>query len=278
MNNVKKQLKILFIGDISARPGRHIVKDVLHEIRKKHNIDLVIANAENSAGGRGVTREVMTELLSYGIDFFTSGEHIWKYREFSKDLQDKSLPIIRPYNYEGQKEIPGKGWDTIDLGSKGRVVVANFLGTVFMNAGARNPFWAFDDFYEELKEQELDKLPLIIDLHAEATAEKISFAWYVKDKVSAVLGTHTHVPTADPTLLPTDKKGHFCAFITDTGMCGVQFASLWVQFEQIIHNSKYPFKQAFKPEMSGPRIFNSVLVELEGQNATKITRIDRLTN
>ncbi len=278
MHKSQNKINILFIGDISARPGRRVVKEVLPNIKKKYSIDLVVANAENSAGGRGITREVMSELISYGIDFFTSGEHIWKYKEFVENLYDKNLPLVRPYNYEGKDEIPGKGFDVVDLGEKGRILISNFIGTTFMRSGARNPFWAFDDFYKEIEKANLKDLPILIDFHAEATAEKISFAWYIKDKVSAILGTHTHVPTADVMILPNANSNHKCAFVTDTGMCGVQFASLWVKFGSIIHNSKYPFKKSFQPEMDGPRIFNSVLVKIVGKSAVEIKRIDKIVD
>lgn len=272
-----KKLKILFIGDISARPGREAIKSVLPDIRKKHQIDLVIANAENAAGGRGVTREILSELQSYGIDFFTTGEHVWDIPEFKTDIEDHSLPIVRPYNYEGREYLPGKGWDIIDLGEKGQIIVVAFLGQEFMRQKVRNPFWAYDEFLEEIKTRvgEDNKIPIIIDFHAEATSEKASFGWYARDSAVAILGTHTHVGTIDTKLFKRTNHDEYCAFVSDVGMCGTKEASLWVSFDSVIPNFKYPYKQKFKEETKGPRIFNSVLVEIEDFSAEKITRIDK---
>lgn len=271
-------IKILFIGDISARPGRFAVRDVLQQIRKKYNIDLVIANAENAAGGRGVTREILNELQKYGIDFFTAGEHIWDREETRSDLQDPSIPIVRPFNYERSEQIPGKGWDVIDLGSKGKVIVACLLGQEFMRQKVKNPFWAAEDLLKEIKDRVGDdykEIPVIIDFHAEATAEKASFAWSVREFATAVLGTHTHVGTIDTKLLPRKNGEGECAYVSDVGMCGTKFASLWVDFDSVIPNFKYPFKQSFKVQHKGERVFNSVLVEIQNFSAKKIERIDR---
>jgi len=279
MAGKNKEIKLLFIGDISTKVGRRIIRDVVPGLKEQEKIDLVIANAENAAGGRGVTREILNELQSYGIDYFTTGEHVWDIAEFRTDLLDESLPLTRPYNYEANIELPGKGWATIDLGSKGKVIVGNFIGQVFMRDPVRNPFWFFDEFYNELKEKfgkELDDIPIVIDFHAEATAEKISFGWYVKDKVAAVFGTHTHVGTVDTRILGREDNEWGCAFVSDVGMCGPRDASLWASFDSIIHNFKYPYKKSFKAEKSGRRVFNSVLVEIENNFAKKISRIDRI--
>lgn len=276
-------MKLLFIGDISTRSGRQVIRDVLPKIKESEKINFVIANAENAAGGRGVTREMLMELQEYGVNFFTSGEHIWDRREFHSDLNDKSLSIVRPYNYEGLKEIPGKGWSVVNVEEQGRIVVMSMLGETFMRDSVRNPFWAFDSAYNEIKaelgEGSLENIPLIVDFHAEATAEKISFAWYVRNRAAAVLGTHTHVATADPRILKANKDQKLgCAFISDVGMCGPYDASLWVDFNTVIHNFKYPFKKAFRPERKGQRIFNSVLVEIEKNKAKNIKRIDKIVD
>ncbi len=275
--NDNNNLKILFIGDISARPGREAVKSALPDIRRKYQVDFVIANAENAAGGRGVTREILSELQSYGIDYFTTGEHVWDIPEFKIEIEDQSLPIVRPYNYEGREYLPGKGWDIIDLGEKGQIIIAAFLGQEFMRQKVRNPFWAYDEFQEEIKKRvgENSNIPILIDFHAEATSEKASFGWYVRNDTAAVLGTHTHVGTIDAKLLKRSTKEGNCAFVSDVGMCGTKEASLWVSFDSVIPNFKYPYKQKFKEETKGPKIFNSVLVEIENFSAKKITRIDK---
>ncbi|MBN1331808.1 YmdB family metallophosphoesterase [Candidatus Dojkabacteria bacterium] len=273
------EFKILFIGDISAKPGRQAVRDVLPEIRKKEKIDFVIANAENAAGGKGVTREILNELQSYGIDYFTAGEHVWDKKEFKEDLEDTSVPLVRPYNYENEKEIAGNGWNLIDLGNR-KIIVACFLGKTFMRQDVRSPLYAFDEMYEEVKsrvgESELEETPFIVDFHAEATAEKRVFAWYVRDRVSAVLGTHTHVGTIDTMLMPGKDEKHNCAYISDVGMAGPQLASLWVDFDSVIESTKFPYKKSFKVSKSEKRIFNSVLVKIQKKSAKSIERIDKV--
>ncbi|MBD3280452.1 metallophosphoesterase [Candidatus Dojkabacteria bacterium] len=277
--NENSDLSVLFIGDISARPGRQAVAEVLSGIREKHGIDFVIANAENAAGGRGVTREILNELQSYGIDYFTAGEHVWDIKEFRTDLEDTSLPIVRAYNYENEKEVPGKGWGMIDLGSR-KLIVACLLGKTFMRQDVRNPLYAFDEMYEEIKERvgedELKNIPLVVDFHAEATAEKRIFAWYVRDRATAVIGTHTHVGTVDTMLFPGENDSHRCAYVSDVGMAGPQLASLWVDFDSVVHNTKYPYKKSFKVSKSEKKIFNSVQVKIQGKAAKSIERIDKL--
>ncbi|KKQ35403.1 MAG: Metallophosphoesterase, partial [candidate division WS6 bacterium GW2011_GWA2_37_6] len=173
-----KVTKLLFLGDISTRYGRQIVRDVLPSIKKKDGVDIVVANCENAAGGRGVTREIVNELQACGIDYFTTGEHVWDVARFRNDLVDENVPLLRPYNYEGMGEIPGKGWTVLDMGANGQIIIINLIGQVFMRDHVRSPFWAFDELYRKLEEdlgQEfLQKTPIIIDLHAETTAEKIA--------------------------------------------------------------------------------------------------------
>lgn len=263
-------MNILFLGDISGKPGRMMVREYLPKIKAKYKIDLTVANCENAAAGWGVTRKVIEELAGYGIDFFTSGDHIWQYPDFVEDLQDKALPVVRPYNYEGGSQVPGKPYEIIDLGSKGKVVIACFLGQVFMPKDQRSPFWAAEDFLDEIAGKGINfgEDIILIDIHAEATAEKINFAAYLKNKVTAVLGTHTHVATADTRLIGST------AFVTDVGMVGPYDASLWIKFEQTLHNFRFPFKVRGEMEEDGMRVLNSVLIETDKGKAKNITRID----
>lgn len=269
-------MKILFIGDISGKPGRETVKKILPNLRSSQDIDFVIANAENAAGGRGVTLETLNELTSYGIDFFTSGEHVWDIKSFRDEIRDENLSIVRPLNYEASAYLPGKGIKEIDLGSKGRLFVTSFLGQTFMRDNVRSPFWVFDELYNEYSAKWAGAA-VIIDFHAEATSEKLTFGNYVKDKVSAVLGTHTHVPTIDPRMFGNT------GYITDVGMTGPYEASLWVKFEDVLQNFKYPYKTSFTIEEEGKRSFNSVLVEFEANEdpskpmkCISLVRIDKL--
>jgi len=265
-------MKILFIGDISGRPGRETIKEVLPEVIKKEKTDLVIANCENAAGGRGVTMDVINELSGHGIDFFTAGEHVWDIKDFLKDMDLPNIPLVRPYNYEQTDRLPGKGFEVLDLGSRGKLAVITLLGQEFMRDRVRSPFWAADEILKKLEEEKMitDDVPIIVDVHAEATSEKVSLAYYLSDRVSAVIGTHTHVATADARLIGST------AFVTDAGMVGPWDASLWADFKNIIHNFKYPYKKAFKMVTSGRRVFNSVLFEIKGRKALNIKRIDRI--
>ena len=268
-------MNVLFIGDISARPGRESVKDVLSNIKQHYEVDFVIANCENAAGGRGVTRAILKELESYGVDFFTAGDHVWAQKQFHEDLYDLNLPIIRPLNYEGNAQIPGKGYKLIDLGDK-RIFILSFLGQGFMREPVRSPFWVFDEWWnarvdEGILSDDKSSNPLIfIDFHAETTAEKLTFGWYVHSRVSAFFGTHTHVATADARLMGD------MAYVTDVGMCGPYNASLWVNPSITTNNFMFPMKEPYKAELEGPRIFNSVLVTFEGKEAKSIKRIDKI--
>ena len=271
-------MNILFIGDISGRPGRETIQKLLPEIKRKHNIQFVIANAENAAGGRGVTKKVLNELISYGIDFFTSGEHIWDIKEFRSDLEENILPIVRPLNYEHQETLPGTGIKEVDLGKAGKLIIISLLGQTFMREPVRSPFWVMDEILNKNLES-WKHSAIIIDFHAEATSEKISLAYYLKNKITALVGTHTHVATADTRII--DNTG----FVTDVGMVGPLNASLWVEFGPIIHNFKFPYKESFKIKKNGPTVFNSVLLEIDEEESDfgikkckKIFRIDRTLN
>jgi len=263
-------MKILFIGDISGRSGRKVLKELLPSIKNKYKPDIVIANAENSAHGIGITKDVLTELLSYGVDFFTSGDHVWHNKEFIDELQDDSLPIIRPYNYEKTEKLPGVGYKLLDLGPAGKLLVVNLLGQSFMKDHVRSPFWTMDELLEDWNDPLLKDLNILIDFHAESSAEKLCLAGYLKDRgVSAIVGTHTHVPTADQRIIGE------LAYVGDVGMAGPLNASPWIKFDNAIHNFKYPFKMSPEIEEHGEMVLNSVLIELEGGKAKKIERVDK---
>ena len=205
-------LHILFIGDIFGRPGRTIVKEKLPGLVKDHSIDLIIANGENSAAGFGITPPLAEELFDLGIDVITTGNHIWDKREiidFFKMADGNHSPsrrLIRPANFS--PDLPGHG---IYQGRKGKVpyAVINLQGRVFMAAN-EDPFRTADHLLKDLEAK-----VIFIDMHAEATSEKIALGWYLDGRVTAVVGTHTHVPTADDRVLPNGT-----AYITDVGMTG----------------------------------------------------------
>jgi metallophosphoesterase (TIGR00282 family) len=261
-------MKILFIGDISAKPGRNTVKEVLPKIKEKYKPDLVIANCDNAAGGIGVNKSSLDELQGYGIDYFTGGDHVWAIKSFREELYDITLPLVRAYNYEGTDKLPGKFFDIIDLGSKGRVAIITLLGQSFMHASNRNPFWAIDELLETLHKDIDFPKTIILDFHAETTSEKLCLGNYLKDRITALVGTHTHVPTCDNRIIGN------MAYVTDVGMVGSLDSSLWVDFEIATHNLKYPYRRIYEPEEEGKMVFNSVLITEEDGKATKIERID----
>ncbi|MBU1132935.1 MAG: TIGR00282 family metallophosphoesterase [Patescibacteria group bacterium] len=258
-------MKILFIGEIVAKPGRQIVTQILPEIIKEKKPDLVIANAENLAGGRGVTEESIEEMRLIGIDYFTSGEHVF-WHKGSEDFID-NLPVLRPANYP--EDTPGKGYDVIDLGAKGKVFLINLMGqTSFNNKNAflDNPFKKAEELVDKAKSEGADVI--LIDFHAEATSEKYSLGFYLDGKVDAIVGTHTHVPTCDQMVLP---KGTL--YITDVGMCGAVDSSLGVKAEITIRMFLTARNQRFEWESAGRKAFRSVLLDTE---ANSIERIDKL--
>lgn len=201
-------MKILFIGDIVGRPGREAVKGLLPGLKKEFNLDFVIANAENAAGGSGITPKVANELFDYGVDVLTSGDHIWK-KSAIFEIIDKEERILRPVNLP--PGAPGRGHALFKTQSGATLGVINVQGRVFMEAlecPFRSSRWAVEALIPQTK-------VIIVDIHAEATSEKIALGWYLDGKASAILGTHTHVQTADERVLPQGS-----AFITDVGMAG----------------------------------------------------------
>jgi metallophosphoesterase (TIGR00282 family) len=201
-------MKILFIGDIVGNPGRNAVRALLPELKKEKDIGFVIANAENAAGGSGITPRVAQELFESGADVLTAGDHIWKKRDVL-EIIELDRRIVRPANFPSG--APGHGWNVFEARDGVRVGVINVNGRVFMDA-LECPFRTAKHAQEIL----VQETPIIIvDMHAEATSEKVALGWYLDGKVSAVLGTHTHIQTADEKILPAGT-----AYITDVGMTG----------------------------------------------------------
>ena len=220
-------MKILFIGDIFGRPGRTIVRDKLKDLVREYSIDLVLANGENAAAGFGITPALAEDLFELGIDVMTTGNHIWDKREIidylnSADGNPHSPAgrLLRPANYA--PDLPGHG---VYEGRKNDVPysVINLQGRVFM-ASNDDPFRKTDELLKQIKAK-----VVFVDIHAEATSEKIALGWYLDGRVTAVVGTHTHVPTADERVLPGGT-----AYITDVGMTGPYDSVIGVNKEQII--------------------------------------------
>ena len=215
-------MRILFIGDIVGEPGRHALKELLPVIVKKQKIDFVTVNAENVAGGSGITPAMADELFSYGIDVITSGDHIWKRKEILDHIQTDNR-LLRPANYP--PGAPGFGSTVVKSASGTNVGVINLMGRVFMQP-LECPF--------RTAKQEIDKLKdkariMVVDMHAEATSEKIALGYFLDGIVSAVIGTHTHVQTADEKILDGGT-----AFISDAGMTGAFDGVIGRKKEQIL--------------------------------------------
>ncbi len=259
-------MNILFIGDIVSRLGRDITASLLPKIKKDANISLVIANGENLAGGRGATKETLEEMQKAGIDYFTSGNHIFWQKDFKNEIDQ--LPILRPANYP--EDIAGKGFKTIDCGAEGQVLLINLLGKTFMGTAecAACPFRTVDKILEQFEDKNIKAV--IVDFHAESTSERQALGYYLDGRVSAVVGTHSHVPSADPRLLP---KG--TAFVTDVGMTGPRNSVLGVDPEIIIKKMTTPYPQRFEWVKEGEAVLNSVLIETDSPNSsTEIQRND----
>jgi hypothetical protein len=202
-------LKILFIGDIVGSPGRAAVKALVSKLRQRHGLNAVIANAENSAGGSGITPRTARDLFQSGCDVLTSGDHVWR-RPDAIELLQKEPNILRPANFP--KVTPGKGSVVFKTEGGVKIGVICLLGKVFIDALVDSPFRTAE---EEIKLLAQETKIIIVDMHAEATSEKVAIGWFLDGRVSAVLGTHTHIQTADERILP-----HGTAYITDVGMTG----------------------------------------------------------
>jgi len=258
-------MKILFIGDVVGKLGRATTGKVLPNLKKDDRINLVIANGENLAHGRGLTEKTVREMQGFGVDYFTSGDHAFRISRFAEEIG--GLPVIRPANWpEG---TPGKGYEVLDLGKEGKILLINLLGTTHINGPTENPFYTIDKILEEQRHRKYRAI--LVDFHAEVTSESRAFGFYVDGRVTAVFGTHSHVPTADAQVLP---KG--TAYVTDAGMVGARDSVLGVEPEIIIGRFTKMPSLKFEWVEEGPAIFNAVLLELDksGQ-VVSFKRVDK---
>ncbi len=258
--------KVFFIGDIVGRPGRKIVKTFLQEVIAEESINLVIANGENAAGGFGINLEVARELLTAGIDVITMGNHTWDNKEIYKVLETERR-VIRPANYPGG--TPGEGFWVTETNKGFPVGVISLLGQVFLDSLAC-PFLTADEHIDFLKKK---TNIIIVDIHAEATSEKVALGWYLDGRVTAVLGTHTHITTADERILP---KG--TAYITDVGMTGPSNSVLGIDPDLVV--KKFVTKMPVRFEVaSGPIELNGVILDINDSGlASGIKRVRRVIN
>ncbi len=257
-------MKILFIGDIVGSPGREAIKKLVNPLKQELQIDFVIANAENASGGSGITSKVATELFDCGVDVITSGDHIWKKSEIF-ELINQEERILRPLNFPSG--APGSGAKVFKAKNGVKVGVINVNGRVFMDA-LDCPFKTTLAASQELaKETKI----IIVDIHAEATSEKVALGWYLDGKVSAILGTHTHIQTADEKILP---KG--TAYITDVGMTGPYDSVIGRRVEDVLTRflSLIPIK--FEVAQDNIQLHGALIdVDVKTGKATSILRIQK---
>jgi len=243
-------VKLLFIGDIIGKPGRQAIARMLHRLVDRHRIDLVIANGENAAGGFGITAETAQELFQLGIHCFTSGNHIWDKKE-ALEYVTREERLIRPANYP--PGTPGQGSALLRTAGGIKVGVLNLEGRVFMN-NLECPFRVADREVERLRQE----TPIIfVDFHAEATSEKTSLGWYLDGRVSAVVGTHTHVQTADERILPEGT-----AYLTDAGMTGAFESVIGVRKDEPIQKFLTQIPTKFEVAKKDIRL-NGVVIEID---------------
>lgn len=253
-------IRILFLGDIIGRPGRRALQRHLSRLRKKHAPHLIVANGENAAGGIGITEQVGRELLER-VDALTSGNHIWDKKDALTYL-DEEPRILRPANYPSP--CPGKGAGVVTDGLGRKIGLLNLQGRVFMEP-IDCPFRRAD---EEISLLSRETSVILVDLHAEATSEKQALGWYLDGRVSAVVGTHTHVQTADERILPQGT-----AFITDLGMVGGSDTVIGIRRDQAMQRFLTGRPQRFEPEKQGSRV-EGVCIEIDPETgrALSITR------
>lgn len=259
-------MKILFIGDIVGKPGRQAAKQLLPGLKAELSPDFIIANGENAAGGIGITRDTAGEILEFGVDAITLGNHVWAKQDIYPYL-DEEPRILRPANYPTG---PGRGFGIYSSNSGESIAVINLCGRVFMDH-LENPFRTADNILGTLKGQ---ADVILVDFHAEATSEKSAFAWYLDGRVGAVVGTHTHVQTADERVLPGGT-----AYITDVGMTGPLDSVIGVKKEIII--SRFLTQMPNKFEVAdGEAVLSAAVIDIDPATgkATGIERLQRHCN
>jgi len=254
-------MRILFIGDIFGRPGRELARRGIGALRAHHGVDLVLANVENAAGGFGITRDLAESLLDHGIDVMTSGNHIWDKKE-ALDYIDLEPRLLRPANFPAG--VPGRGVCVTRAGGA-PVAVINVMGRIFMNS-LDDPFAVVTRELEALGEA---ARVVVVDFHAEATSEKLAMGWYLDGRVTAVVGTHTHVQTADARVLPGGT-----AYVTDVGMTGPHDSIIGIETSAALGRFLKGLPTRFEAATANPRL-NAVVIDAD--EATGLARsIERL--
>ncbi|MER2189675.1 MAG: TIGR00282 family metallophosphoesterase [Solibacillus sp.] len=258
-------MKVLFIGDIVGSIGRDAVEKYLPRLKKKYGVDVVIANGENAAAGRGITRSIYTDLLQMGVDVITMGNHTWDNKDIFDFIDDADY-LIRPANFS--QEAPGRGM--VQVSKKGVTIsVINLHGRVFLPPHD-DPFAMAEELIAEARQTS----PLVfVDFHAEATSEKIALGWYLDGKASVVVGTHTHVQTADNRIYPNGT-----AYITDVGMTGPYDEILGMKKESVIYRFQTNMPTRFEVPKAGREVLSAFFVEIDDKTGKAIRQERVLIN
>ena len=255
-------MRLLFIGDVVGKPGRKALRELLPTLRNEFNVDIILANVENAAGGAGVTKKVLDEILNYGVHVMTGGNHIWDKKEIFKHIDDYPT-LVRPANYP--PGAPGRGFIEYTTETGITITVINLMGRLFIK-NLDCPFRKFDEIYEKNRNR-----IVLVDFHAETTAEKQAFGYYVSGRASLVVGTHTHVQTADERILPGGT-----GYITDLGMTGGLRGVIGIKSELAIQRfiTQLPVKYEPSKEEIGLEGIFAEIDNLTGKTI-KIERIRR---
>lgn len=257
-------MKILFIGDIVGQPGRNALTTLLPALRERHSVDFVVANGENSAGGSGITPKTAGEIFSAGADVITSGDHLWDQKEVMGLLENESR-FLRPLNYP--PEVPGRGSGIFETKHSVKIAVLNLQGRTFMQPPVENPFLAVTREITRLREE---TKVIFVDFHAEATSEKIAFGRLLDGRASAVVGTHTHVQTADEQIFAGGT-----AYLTDAGFTGPHQSILGREIEPVIRRFQTSMPQRF--EVARDRVLlQGALIEVD-ESTGKALNIQRIS-
>jgi 2',3'-cyclic-nucleotide 2'-phosphodiesterase len=258
--------RLLFLGDVIGEPGRKAISALLPLLKEELRVDFAVVNGENAAAGRGITPKLAISLMRAGAAVVTTGDHVWDQKEIVPFFAEEPR-LLRPLNYPAAAKVPGCGYIVLDS-KKCRVAVVNLQGRTFMGQQLDNPFPAITACVEELRQQ----TPVIfVDFHAEATSEKVAMGWHLDGKVSAVVGTHTHVPTADERVLPRGT-----AFQSDAGMCGPLDSVIGSEIEPVLNKFHNQMPTRFGVGRGAVRL-NGALITIDPATgkALKIERIAR---
>ncbi|HBY73626.1 MAG TPA: metallophosphoesterase [Candidatus Kerfeldbacteria bacterium] len=261
-------LRFLYIGDVVGKAGRAAVSKLLPGLRAELSVDAVFANAENMAHGNGISTDTVNELLAAGVDYCSSGNHVWDNKDGVEYLKRSDARVIRPANLPASNA--GRGWMTVEVGTK-KVLLINLVGQVFMPQQADSPFSCIDAILKQHPPEQFNAV--LVDMHAEATSEKQALAWYLDGRVSTVVGTHTHVPTADLRILH-----HGTGLVCDLGSVAAADSVIGADKDKVLHRFLTQLPGSLSPAETGEVLFNAVLLEIDPatRQTVRLTRVDRV--